>query len=63
MDVFLCQQVPVALDMAKDITRKDDAYLFKKISNDAYMWSAVIECYETLKMILFSLLVEDEDKK
>ncbi|CAA6665355.1 unnamed protein product [Spirodela intermedia] len=42
--------------------RKDDAYLFKKIKNDGYMWSAVIECYQTLKMILFNLLVEEKDK-
>ena len=57
------QQIPVALDMAKDIRRKDDAYLFKKVRNDRYMRSAVEECYETLRMILFNLLVEEEDKK
>ncbi|CAA7402084.1 unnamed protein product [Spirodela intermedia] len=60
---LLASKIPVALGIAKDIKRKDDAYLFKKIKNDGYMWSAVIECYQTLKMILFNLLVEEKDKE
>lgn len=49
--------------MAKDFRGKQDAGLFKKIENDDYMRSAVIECYETLTEILLGLLVEEEDKK
>ncbi|MQL77135.1 hypothetical protein Taro_009524, partial [Colocasia esculenta] len=59
---LLASKIPVALDMAKDIKRKDDTYLFKKIDNDDYMLSAIIECYETVKAILFGLLVNSEDK-
>lgn len=49
--------------MAKVFRGKQDAGLFKKIENDDYMRSAVIECYETLTEILLGLLVEEEDKK
>ncbi|OVA17115.1 Glycosyl transferase [Macleaya cordata] len=59
---LLASKIPIALDMAKDYKRKDDAYLFKKIKNDAYMNSAVIECYETLRDILYGLLDDEDDK-
>ncbi|KAF5177979.1 Callose synthase, partial [Thalictrum thalictroides] len=48
--------------MAKDIKGKKDAYLFIKISGNDYMYSAVIECYETLRDILYGLLDDDGDK-
>ncbi|KAI3881502.1 hypothetical protein MKX03_035580 [Papaver bracteatum] len=60
---LLASKIPIALDMAKDFKGKDDAYLFKKIKNDPYMISAVIECYETLRDILYSLLDDDDDKQ
>lgn len=47
--------------MAKDFKGHDDD-LFKKISNDPYMRSAVIECYETLKAIIGRLLEDRRDK-
>ncbi|GAU32921.1 hypothetical protein TSUD_152820, partial [Trifolium subterraneum] len=55
--------IPIAVDMAKDYKKDDDADLFKKIKSDGYMYSAVVECYETLKDIILSLLLNAEDKK
>lgn len=49
--------------MAKDFKGKDDKSLFNKITNDEYMYSAVKECYETLRDILFGLLVDQEGKE
>ncbi|KAF5196943.1 Callose synthase, partial [Thalictrum thalictroides] len=59
---LLASKIPIALDMAKDIKGKEDAYLFNKINGTDYMYSAVIECYETLRDILNGLLVDHEDK-
>ncbi|XP_020701852.1 callose synthase 7 isoform X1 [Dendrobium catenatum] len=60
---LLASKIPIALDMAKDFKKKGEAELFKKIKYDNYMHSAVIECYETLRDILYSLLVDEEDKQ
>lgn len=57
------QQIPIALDMAKDFKKKDDTELFNKIKEDDYMFSAVIECYETLREILLELLEDESDKQ
>ncbi|KAI3711097.1 hypothetical protein L2E82_40935 [Cichorium intybus] len=59
---LLASKIPIALDMAKDFKGKEDADLFRKISNDDYMHSAVIECYQTLKGILYGLLADNGDK-
>ncbi|KAJ7960658.1 Callose synthase-like protein [Quillaja saponaria] len=59
---LLASKIPIALDMAKDFKGKDDTELFKKIKNDEYMYHAVIECYETLKDIIYDLLKDEEDK-
>ncbi|KAK4275573.1 hypothetical protein QN277_018631 [Acacia crassicarpa] len=59
---LLASKIPIAIDMAKDYKGKDDAELFKKIKSDEYMYSAVIECYETLRNIIYYLLVDEEDK-
>ena len=48
--------------MAKAFKGKEDADLFRKISNDDYMHSAVIECYQTLRGILYGLLADKGDK-
>lgn len=48
--------------MAKDFKKKHDSELFNKIKDDDYMYSAVIECYETLREILFELLEDKDDK-
>ncbi|KAL6140432.1 hypothetical protein ACLB2K_058731 [Fragaria x ananassa] len=60
--LFSLLKIPIALDMAKDFTGKSDDDLFRKIKNDDYMYSAVIECYETLRDIIFGLLEDDADK-
>jgi callose synthase len=54
------RQIPIALDMAKDFKGKEDAELYKKM--DEYMQSAVIECYETLRDIIYGLLEDSADK-
>lgn len=56
------RQIPIALDMAKDFKGKDDDDLFRKIKSDEYMYSAVAECYETLRDIIYNLLLDEEDK-
>lgn len=60
--LFLLVKIPIALDMAKDFTGKADDDLFRKIKSDDYMYSAVIECYETLRDIIFGLLDDAADK-
>lgn len=62
MFAYSCK-IPIALDMAKDFKRNSDAELFKKIESDEYMRSAVIECYETLRDLLYILLEDDGDRK
>ncbi|XP_030462869.1 callose synthase 7 isoform X2 [Syzygium oleosum] len=61
---LLASKIPIALDMAKDFKGKDkeDAELFKKIRYDPYMHSAVIECYETLRDIIYGLLEDEADR-
>ncbi|KAI3465923.1 hypothetical protein Pfo_022586 [Paulownia fortunei] len=59
---LLASKIPIALDMAKDF-KKEDADLFRKIKNDDFMYSAIIECYETLRDVLIGLLLDDGDKK
>ncbi|XAR49505.1 1,3-beta-glucan synthase [Bertholletia excelsa] len=58
---LLASKIPIALDMAKDFKGRDED-LFKKINSDEYRFSAVIECYETLKDILTSLLKDENEK-
>lgn len=48
--------------MAKDFKKKDYSELVKKIKDDDYMYSAVIECYQTLREILLELLEDTDDK-
>ncbi|KAI9178176.1 hypothetical protein LWI28_023576 [Acer negundo] len=59
---LLASKIPIALDMAKDFKGKEDDELFRKIKNDEYMHSAVIECYETLRDIIYGLLEDEADK-
>ncbi|GMI67456.1 glucan synthase-like 7, callose synthase 7, Arabidopsis thaliana glucan synthase-like 7 [Hibiscus trionum] len=59
---LLASKIPIALDMAKDFKKKVDADLFKNIAADEYMHSAVIECYETLKDIIYNLLEDEADR-
>ncbi|XP_024041130.1 callose synthase 7 isoform X1 [Citrus clementina] len=59
---LLASKIPIALDMAKDFKEKEDADLFRKIKNDEYMLSAVVECYETLREIIYGLLEDETDR-
>ncbi|XP_031393208.1 callose synthase 7 isoform X2 [Punica granatum] len=59
---LLASKIPIALDMAKDFKGKDDDELFRKIRSDPYMHSAVIECYETLRDIIYGLLEDEIDR-
>ncbi|KAK4796444.1 hypothetical protein SAY86_028770 [Trapa natans] len=59
---LLASKIPIALDMAKDFKGRNDAELFKKIKSDPYMHSAVIECYETLRDIIYGLLEDTVDR-
>ncbi|KAH9706027.1 callose synthase 7 [Citrus sinensis] len=59
---LLASKIHIALDMAKDFKEKEDTDLFRKIKNDGYMHSAVIECYETLREIIYGLLEDETDR-
>lgn len=49
--------------MAKDFKGKEDADLFRKIQSDEFMFSAVIECYQTLSYLLHKILDSPEDRR
>ncbi|CAM0881255.1 unnamed protein product [Alopecurus aequalis] len=59
---LLASKIPIALDMAKSVKKRDEE-LRKRIRQDPYTHYAVIECYETLLSILYSLTEEASDKK
>ena len=59
---FLPLQIPIALDMATHFRYKD-ADLWKRICADEYMKCAVIECYESFKLILNALITGDTEKR
>lgn len=55
-------QIPVALDMAVQF-RSKDSDLWRRICADEYMKSAVIECYESFKLVLNALVVGETEKR
>ncbi|KAL0343177.1 UNVERIFIED_CONTAM: Callose synthase 5 [Sesamum angustifolium] len=55
---LLASKIPIALDMAAQF-RSKDADLWKRICADEYMKCAVIECYESFKLILNALIIGD----
>uniref|UniRef100_A0ACD5VR14 Uncharacterized protein n=1 Tax=Avena sativa TaxID=4498 RepID=A0ACD5VR14_AVESA len=59
---LLASKIPIALDMAKSVKKRDEE-LKKRIKQDPYTYYAVIECYETLLNILYSLTEEASDRK
>uniref|UniRef100_A0A0D9V1R5 1,3-beta-glucan synthase n=1 Tax=Leersia perrieri TaxID=77586 RepID=A0A0D9V1R5_9ORYZ len=59
---LLASKIPIALDMANSVKKKDEE-LKKRINQDPYTYYAVVECYQTLFNILYSLIVEPSDKK
>ncbi|KAK6152988.1 hypothetical protein DH2020_012627 [Rehmannia glutinosa] len=54
--------IPIALDMAAQF-RSKDADLWKRICADEYMKCAVIECYESFKLVLNALIVGETEKR
>ncbi|KAH1197618.1 Callose synthase 7 [Glycine max] len=60
---LLASKIPIAVDMAKDYKKETDDDLVRKIKSDGYMYSAVVECYETLKDIIMSLLLDEDDRR
>lgn len=60
---FWMYQVPTALHMAMTSKEGDDHELIEKIKLDKDRYNAVIECYESLKVILLNLLLDYNDKK
>ncbi|CAN4114506.1 unnamed protein product [Withania somnifera] len=54
--------IPIALDMALQF-RSKDAELWKRICADEYMKCAVIECYESFKLVLHALVVGETKKR
>ncbi|KAG6408203.1 hypothetical protein SASPL_131207 [Salvia splendens] len=59
---FFSYIIPIALDMATHFRYKD-ADLWRRICADEYMKCAVIECYESFKLILNALITGDTEKR
>ncbi|PWA75022.1 callose synthase 5 [Artemisia annua] len=59
---LLASKVPIALDMAVQFRSKDND-LWKRICADEYMKCAVIECYESFKLVLNALIVGHTEKR
>ncbi|GAV58897.1 Glucan_synthase domain-containing protein/DUF605 domain-containing protein/FKS1_dom1 domain-containing protein [Cephalotus follicularis] len=55
-------EIPIALDMATHF-RSRDSDLWKRICADEYMKCAVIECYESFKLVLNALVVGENEKR
>nr|GEX71179.1 callose synthase 5 [Tanacetum cinerariifolium] len=55
-------KVPIALDMSFQFRSKDND-LYKRICADEYMKWAVIECYESLKLVLNALVVGETERR
>jgi callose synthase len=61
-NLFCLMQIPIALDMAAQF-RPRDSDLWKRICADEYMKCAVLECYESFKLILNLLVVGENEKR
>ncbi|KAG9129306.1 hypothetical protein Leryth_015685 [Lithospermum erythrorhizon] len=59
---LLASKIPIALDMAAQF-RTRDADLWRRICADEYMKCAVIECYESFKLVLNVLVVGETEKR
>ncbi|KAL6621225.1 hypothetical protein ACP70R_033657 [Stipagrostis hirtigluma subsp. patula] len=60
---LLASKVPTALHMAMNAKEGDDHELIEKIKLDRDRYNAVIECYESLMIILDGLLIDYNDRK
>ncbi|KAK8983008.1 hypothetical protein V6N11_054992 [Hibiscus sabdariffa] len=59
---LLASKIPIALDMATQF-RSKDSDLWRRICADEYMKCAVIECYESFKIVLNTLVVGENEKR
>nr|CAD1827802.1 unnamed protein product [Ananas comosus var. bracteatus] len=59
---LLASKIPIALDMAAQF-RTRDYDLWKRICADEYMKCAVLECYESFKLVLNVLVVGENEKR
>ncbi|XP_057966118.1 callose synthase 5 [Malania oleifera] len=59
---LLASKIPIALDMAAQF-RSRDSDLWRRICADEYMKCAVIECYESFKLVLNALVVGENEKR
>ncbi|XP_039010656.1 callose synthase 5-like [Hibiscus syriacus] len=59
---LLASKIPIALDMAVQF-RSKDSDLWKRICADEYLKCAVIECYESFKIVLNTLVVGENEKR
>ncbi|KAI8535665.1 hypothetical protein RHMOL_Rhmol10G0191900 [Rhododendron molle] len=59
---MLASKIPIALDIAAQF-RSKDSDLWRRICADEYMKCAVIECYESFKLILKALIVGETEKR
>ncbi|KAH7520841.1 hypothetical protein FEM48_Zijuj08G0188700 [Ziziphus jujuba var. spinosa] len=59
---LLASKIPIALDMAAQFKSKDSD-LWKRICADDYMKCAVLECYESFKLVLKILVVGETEKR
>jgi callose synthase len=56
-------QVPAALHMAMNSKEGDEHELIEEVKLDRDRYNAVIECYESLIIILNNLLLDPNDQK
>ncbi|KAG0513153.1 hypothetical protein BDA96_10G077100 [Sorghum bicolor] len=59
---LLASKIPIALDMAAQF-RPRDSDLWKRICADEYMKCAVLECYESFKLVLNLVVVGENEKR
>ncbi|VAI83480.1 unnamed protein product [Triticum turgidum subsp. durum] len=59
---LLASKIPIALDMAAQF-RPRDSDLWRRICADEYMKCAVIECYESFKLVLNLVVVGENEKR
>ncbi|KAF2314466.1 hypothetical protein GH714_026752 [Hevea brasiliensis] len=59
---LLANKFSTAISITRDFVGKDDI-LLRKIKKDKYMYSAVKECYESLKYVLEILIVGNLEKR
>lgn len=62
IEIYFVMQIPIALDMAAQF-RPRDSDLWKRICADEYMKCAVLECYESFKLVLNVVVVGENEKR